>query len=134
MSAQVETMFSTRMKPWHGIGTVVEECPNSGEAIRLAGLDWNVEQQDVYTGGGTLVPGYKANVRDYDQNILGVVSDRYQVVQNREAFAFTDGSSAGASAMRQRARCRAAGGRSCWQGSRSVLSLQGMRSRPTSSS
>lgn len=90
MPAEVETMFSARVKPWHGIGTVVEECPNSGEAIRLAGLDWNVEQQDVYTGGGTLVPGYKANVRDYDQNILGVVSDRYQVVQNWEAFAFTD--------------------------------------------
>ena len=84
-------MFSARVKPWHGIGTVVEECPSSGESIRLAGLDWNVEQQDVYTGGGTLVPGYKANVRDYDQNILGVVSDRYQVVQNWEAFAFTDG-------------------------------------------
>lgn len=42
MAAQVETMFSTRVKSWHGIGTVVEECPNSAEAIRLAGLDWKV--------------------------------------------------------------------------------------------
>lgn len=90
MPADVETMFSSRVKPWHGIGTVVEECPSSGEALRLAGLDWKVEQQDIYTGGGSLVPGYKANVRDKDQAILGIVSDRYQVVQNEEAFAFTD--------------------------------------------
>ena len=90
MAANVESMFSTRVKPWHGIGTIVEECPDSGEALRLAGLDWNVEQRDVYTNNGTLVRGYKANVRDSDQSILGVVSDRYQVVQNPEAFAFTD--------------------------------------------
>lgn len=90
MSANVETMFSARVKPWHGIGTVVEECPNSKEALGLAGLDWQVEQKDIYTDGETLVPGYKANVRNTDQRVLGVVSDRYQVVQNEEAFAFTD--------------------------------------------
>lgn len=90
MSANVETMFSARVKPWHGIGTVVEECPNSKEALGLAGLDWQVEQKDIYTDGENLVPGYKANVRNSDQRVLGVVSDRYQVVQNEEAFAFTD--------------------------------------------
>ena len=90
MAAEVETMFSTRVKPWHGIGTVVAECPNSKEAIELAGLDWKVEQKDIFTEGGIPVSGYKANVRDSDQSVLGVVSDRYQVVQNEEAFAFTD--------------------------------------------
>ena len=90
MAAEVETMFSVRVKPWHGIGTIVEECPNSEIALHLAGLDWKVEQKDVCTFDGTLIPGYKANVRDFDQSILGVVSDRYQVVQNEEAFAFTD--------------------------------------------
>ncbi len=39
-------MFSVRVKLWHGIGTIVEECPNSMEAIRLAGLDWKVEQSE----------------------------------------------------------------------------------------
>lgn len=90
MAANVETMFSTRVKPWHGIGTVVEECPNSIEALWLAGLDWQVEQKDIYTIEGTLISSYKANVRDTDQSVLGVVSERYQVVQNEEAFAFTD--------------------------------------------
>lgn len=90
MAANVETMFSVREKPWHGIGTVVQDAPNSKEAIRLAGLDWKVVQQNVYTDGGILVPGYRANVRDIDQSVFGVVSERYQVVQNEEAFAFTD--------------------------------------------
>lgn len=90
MPAEVETMFSARVKPWHGIGTVVEECQCSEDALRLAGLDWKVEQKDVFTESGTLITGYKANVRDLDQSVLGVVSDRYQVVQNEEAFAFTD--------------------------------------------
>lgn len=90
MAANVETMFSVREKPWHGIGTIVQDAPDSKEAIRLAGLDWKVVQQNVYTDGGILVPGYRANVRDIDQSVFGVVSDRYQVVQNEEAFAFTD--------------------------------------------
>ncbi len=90
MAAEVETMFSVRVKPWHGIGTIVEECPNSEIALHLAGLDWKVEQKDVCTSDGALIPGYKANVRDCDQRVLGIVSDRYQVVQNEEAFAFTD--------------------------------------------
>ena len=29
MSANVETMFYTREAPWHGLGTRVEEAPNS---------------------------------------------------------------------------------------------------------
>ena len=90
MAANVETMFSVRKKPWHGIGTVVQDAPCSREAIRLAGLDWEIIQKDVYTDGGTEISGYKSNVRSTDQSVLGVVSDRYQIVQNREAFAFTD--------------------------------------------
>ena len=31
-----------------------------------------------------------ANVRDTNQSVLGVVSNRYRIVQNEEAFAFTD--------------------------------------------
>lgn len=89
MAANVETMFSTREKPWHGLGTVVEEAPASAEALRLAGLDWNVVQKDIFTNHGK-VEGYKANVRDTDNQVLGVVTDRYKVIQNVDAFAFTD--------------------------------------------
>ena len=42
MAANVETMFSVREKPWHGLGKIVMEAPTSKDALRLAGLDWNV--------------------------------------------------------------------------------------------
>ena len=90
MSAEVETMFYVREKPWHGLGTEVKEAPTSIDALIFAGLDWKVEQRDVYTEDGTLIPGYKVNTRDTDNTALGIVSDRYKVVQNEEAFQFTD--------------------------------------------
>ena len=90
MAANVETMFYTREKPWHGLGTMVAEAPNSKDALRLAGLNWKVLQEPVYTENKELIQGYKANVRDTDRKVLGVVTDRYKVIQNAEAFAFTD--------------------------------------------
>ena len=90
MAANVETMFYTREKPWHGLGTMVAEAPNSKDALRLAGLNWKVLQEPVYTENEELIQGYKANVRDTDRKALGVVTDRYKVIQNEEAFAFTD--------------------------------------------
>ena len=90
MSANVESMFYVREMPWHGLGTRVMEAPNSKEALRLAGLDWKVIQEPLITGAGDMVEGYKANVRDTDNQVLGVVGDRYRIVQNEEAFAFTD--------------------------------------------
>ena len=90
MPANVETMFYVREKPWHGLGTEVQEAPASIDALIYAGLDWRVEQRDVYTGDGALIPGYKANIRNTDNAVLGIVSDRYKVVQNSDAFKFTD--------------------------------------------
>ncbi len=90
MAANVETMFYTREKPWHGLGIRVTEAPSSEEALRLAGLDWQVKQEPVYTDTGEVIPGYKANIRDRDRRVLGVVTDRYKIIQNKEAFAFTD--------------------------------------------
>lgn len=90
MAANVETMFYTREKPWHGLGTRVEEAPTSSDALRLSGLDWQVIQAPIYTNMKEKVEGYKVNLRDTDRQVLGVVTDRYKIIQNREAFAFTD--------------------------------------------
>lgn len=90
MAALVETMHSTREKPWHGLGTVVAEALTSSEALKCAGLDWRVVQEPIFTGFGEKVRGLRANVRDTDRKVLGVVTDRYKVVQNVEAFSFTD--------------------------------------------
>ena len=90
MAALVESMMYVREVPWHGLGTKVNEAPTSKEAIKLAGLDWNVNPTVIYDANGKEISGYKANMRDSDQSILGIVSDRYQIVQNSEAFEFTD--------------------------------------------
>ena len=90
MSANVENMFYVRKAPWHGLGTRVNEAPASKEALRIAGLDWRVLQEPIFTGMDERVEGYKANIRDRDRKVLGVVTDRYKVIQNEEAFAFTD--------------------------------------------
>ena len=76
MAAMVETMFYTRQKPWHGLGVRVMEAPTSKSALVLSGLNWKVVQEDIYTDSGNKVDGFKANVRDVDSRILGVVSDR----------------------------------------------------------
>lgn len=88
MSANVETMFSVREKPWHGLGTIIQEACNSEEALRLAGLDWEVLQEPVTYNGKTT--GYQFNVRSSDETVLGVVGGRYKPVQNKDAFSFTD--------------------------------------------
>lgn len=90
MAANVESMFYVRETPWHGLGTKVLEAPASKDALQLAGLNWRVMQEPIYTAMEELVDGYKVNVRDSDRKVLGVVTDRYRVIQNDEAFAFTD--------------------------------------------
>ena len=96
MAHELESMYYTsneendRFVPWHGLGVSVENAPTSADAIRLAGLDWNVKQSPVYTKDGVEILGYRANIRETDGNILGMVGDRYKIVQNSEAFDFTD--------------------------------------------
>ncbi len=90
MAANVESMFYVREVPWHGLGTRVNEAPASEDALRLAGLNWSVVQEPVYTEQKEQVEGWRANIRDSDRKVLGVVTDRYKVIQNRDAFAFTD--------------------------------------------
>lgn len=88
MAANVETMFSVREKPWHGLGQIIREAVCSEEAIKLAGLDWEVRQEAViYKGQDS---GYQMNIRSSDDKVLGVVGGRYKPVQNKEAFEFTD--------------------------------------------
>jgi len=90
MSANVETMMYVREKPWHGLGTMVAEAPTSAAAIKLAGLDWTVESRPVFDAAGNQIPGYAANTRDKDGQVLGIVGSKYKVVQNADAFSFTD--------------------------------------------
>lgn len=84
------SFFSVREKAWHGLGKIVQEAPTSEEAIKLAGLDYTVEKRPVYLKDGLLVPDSFATVRTDNNTPFGIVGNRYEVLQNREAFDFFD--------------------------------------------
>lgn len=90
MAANVENMFSVRETPWHGQGVIVADAPTSSEAIKLAGLDWVVKPQPIFLADGTEIPDNVCNVRESDGSPLGIVGTRYSIIQNSEAFEFTD--------------------------------------------
>lgn len=91
MAANFESGFSANNIPmWHGLGEVIKEAPTSDDAIKIAGLDWEVKPMPIYDKFGVEIPGYKVNTRMSDNKALGVVTGKYKVVQNAEAFAFTD--------------------------------------------
>lgn len=92
MSHEFETGFFVREPAWHGLGIVIQEAPNSEEAIKMAGLDWEVKQGKAFMQlGESFVPTDNLfNYRTSDNAVLGVVKDQYKVVQNKDAFAFTD--------------------------------------------
>lgn len=89
MPALIDSMMSVRQVPWHGLGEIVKEAPDSVAAIKLAGLDWDVIQSPVFVNGKQ-ADNYFANTRSDNDEILGIVTGRYSIVQNSEAFAFTD--------------------------------------------
>jgi len=81
----------------HYIG---DEPMTSAEAIKEAGLDWDVTLKPIqiadpisYAPLATVqqpIKTHKAVVRNSDNNILGIVGSQYQPVQNRDAFKFMD--------------------------------------------
>lgn len=84
--------FNNRNVPWYGVGKNIGNALNVEQAMKMAELDWTVEPQRVYVGNTDVVPvdGYWANVRKEDSQVLGIVSNRYTIVQNTEAFDFTN--------------------------------------------
>lgn len=99
------SFFSVQQKAWHGLGQIVEQYPTSEEAIRHAGLDYEVVKSPLFTKGSGItetadgieigsneleVPNCFANIRTDNNTVLGVVGKDYHIVQNREAFSFFD--------------------------------------------
>lgn len=90
MAAAIESLMYVREVPWHGLGKQLEYAPSSKEAIIAAELDWRVDSLPVYDAVGKEIPGFKANTRDKDGKVLGIVGKKYTIVQNADAFDFTD--------------------------------------------
>lgn len=85
--------FASTEKAWHGLGQIVEGAMTAEEVIKLAQLDFEVTKEKIYTtfnGNFLNIPGKKATIRTDNKTVLGVVSDRYHVVQNKEVFTFFD--------------------------------------------
>ena len=99
------SFFSVQQKAWHNLGQVVEQYPTSAEAIKYAGLDFEVIKSPLYThgkgvnisndgeineGGNILLPDNFATMRTDTNTVFGVVGKDYQIVQNTDAFTFLD--------------------------------------------
>lgn len=89
MSHEFETGFVVREQAWHGLATVLKDAPTVEEGIKEAGLEWQVApcpMTALAESGIIAVEGYKAIIRQSDNSVLGVVSDKYVPLQNKEAF------------------------------------------------
>jgi hypothetical protein len=97
------SFFSTKQKAWHNLGQIITDYPTSAEAIKHAGLDYEVEKRKLFTPSSAEiildkqtilskieVPNYYSTVRTDNDAVLGVVGKDYQIVQNRDAFSFFD--------------------------------------------
>jgi phage/plasmid-like protein (TIGR03299 family) len=99
------SFFSVQEKAWHGLGQIVADYPTSAEAIKHAGLDYEVIKSPLYTNASNIidptdsleirdndvnVPNYFATIRTDNNAVLGVVGKEYHIVQNSEAFSFFD--------------------------------------------
>ena len=85
---------SLRQPAWHGLGTVIDNEVSTSEMLELAHLaGWNVRLEDVVLPGRSHRE-YFATVRtnpfDGGTDVLGVVGERYKVLQNEELFTFGD--------------------------------------------
>jgi phage/plasmid-like protein (TIGR03299 family) len=93
-----QTAFASLRQPaWHGLGTVFEQEVTTKEMLDLAHLsNWDVRLEDVAVPDGfESDKGYsfvtRTNPFNRDQNdILGVVGERYVPLQNEDLFEFGD--------------------------------------------
>ena len=79
--------------PWHHLGKVLPKSVTAKDALRHGGLDFEVEKFPCFAQmkqGLVAMPEKYVTVRTDSTLGLGVVGERYQIVQNRDAFAFFD--------------------------------------------
>ena len=83
-----------RTTTFANIGTDITGLKTSEEVLEAAGLNYNVVKKDMYYKGsaGNLItfPDKKFTAIENTNQILGVVSSKYEICQNRDAFNFID--------------------------------------------
>jgi phage/plasmid-like protein (TIGR03299 family) len=91
MPAEFVRGFFVREPAWHGLGIVLADYPGRDEAMRIAGHDFTIDEnniQSVRTGG--LIETHKELYRVDSGERLSVVSKSYAIVQNSTAWDVVD--------------------------------------------
>ena len=85
---------SLREPAWHGLGTILDSEVSTTEMLQVAHLaGWNVRLEDVTLPGRSHKNYFavtRTNPFDNGADVLGVVGERYKVLQNEELFSFAD--------------------------------------------
>jgi phage/plasmid-like protein (TIGR03299 family) len=87
---------SFREPGWHALGTVFHDELSTRDMLIAARMnDWNVRFVDfIIPEGMRMVDNrylvVRTNPSDYGTDILGVVGERYNILQNEELFSFGD--------------------------------------------
>ena len=90
MAHQVETMAYAGETPWHGLGTRVSNDLSVDEMLEQSGLDWKVRAIPVVgkADGIEIKSDHKMLIRESDNKQLTMITDKWNPVQNQEAFDF----------------------------------------------
>lgn len=91
-------IYVDRTTTWHAIGKSVQECKDMEQVLRASGLDYTVEKRPVFSHTGLIdgetahfrIPNRFVTVRTSDDHPYDVVSDKFEIVQNRDAFDFVN--------------------------------------------
>lgn len=89
-------MADIRTATWTKVGKSVEECKNMEQVLKASGLDYEVEMRRVYFDAehsgvaSANIPNRFVTVRTTDNHSYDVVSDKFEIVQNRDAFDFVN--------------------------------------------
>lgn len=86
MAHEFESGFFVGEPAWHGLGVVLKDAPSLADAIRCAGLDWNVRLAPLQLSEDGRGVEHQATVRESDSSILGVVGPGFVPLQNVDAF------------------------------------------------
>lgn len=80
-----------RNTTWLNIGTEVNGAKTVNEVLEKANIGYKVAKMPISVQNTEIViPGKVATVRTDTNEVLGVVSDNYEICQNEDAFAFVD--------------------------------------------
>ncbi|NBW56538.1 DUF932 domain-containing protein [bacterium] len=77
--------------PWHGLGKRVPNDLSPEQMLVAANLDWTVERRPLFfedAKGNRVLTQSTVLVRSTDEKVLTVVSDKWNPVQNIDAFNF----------------------------------------------